>query len=565
MTEDRARRRPPPTGAFVDDRTEVNDAQQTDEAPLHQIVDAAKHGRVAPGEYQRIQQSLGNKAVQRLVAKGPWGALPVQRHSIAGAPKEATEEDDAVQLQRSVGPWGSTAVVQRDWKTALPSDAVKSAPPSGVKIGSAPAKWAKTGPTLDAKADTKTAKFLDPMSSLAAEDKLSVADMIKWGLQPRQALDKLKTDKTYAKAVTDFFEFVKGGPYIHPDYQTDDKFGKFDATYDPVSKALRIDMRIKFTFPDDRPKKGEAAKEAKAREDRHATYVTNFLDRVTGQWSGKFSFSNARPPAEVWGKLNPIGVKINVTPVDANQHFLAKIYAKKEDTANVTNSQVLSMFKGDDVIKAAFVKGTIAGELTRLRKITPRLRFGYNSAAISGTNQAVIDFLGSYLRRLGAPAVTITAASLSTDRKLADKRAKAVADSLTAAGVAGAHKAVPKVAVGLGRYVALNPVVDPAYTNVQDVQAHEFGHMLGLDDEYEVGGNNGKGIETYGLVKEALGEKYANLTAKAGIDSASVMDGGSNVRVQHYITIWQVLGRVTTAKAASPASRFGSADWKFNE
>jgi hypothetical protein len=89
--------------------------------------------------------------------------------------------------------------------------------------------------------------------------------------------------------------------------------------------------------------------------------------------------------------------------------------------------------------------------------------------------------------------------------------------------------------------------------------------MLGLDDEYEVGGNKGKGIETYGLTKEALGKDYADLRARAGTDSASVMDGGSDVRVEHYITLWQVLGRITTAKAAVPAAKFGSADWKFNQ
>jgi hypothetical protein len=41
------------------------------------------------------------------------------------------------------------------------------------------------------------------------------------------------------------------------------------------------------------------------------------------------------------------------------------------------------------------------------------------------------------------------------------------------------------------------------------------------------------------------------------------MDGGSDVRIQHYITMWDVLGQLTSKKASVPTPKLGDADWKF--
>jgi len=120
--------------------------------------------------------------------------------------------------------------------------------------------------------------------------------------------------------------------------------------------------------------------------------------------------------------------------------------------------------------------------------------------------------------------------------------------------------------VARGRKVVFKAELDPAWRNVQDVTAHEFGHMLGLDDEYATAATKkGKGIETYKRAKQAFGKKFADQTQLAGIDSASVMDGGSDVRIQHYITMWEVLGRITSTVAATPDPKLGYNDWKFTK
>jgi hypothetical protein len=497
-----------------------------------------------------IQRRAGNQATGSLV--NLWGRpTPVQRHSVRDAPPVADEDE----LQNGTP-------VQR-WKDGVMPTGPK---PSGMKTTPRPAPsptWKKTAPTPGVKGPDG-AKALDPAAALSAEDKSAVADLVKWGLDQRSAIAKL-SDTEFTGAVIDYWKFVAAGPYAHLDYQTDDKFGKFDATYDAASKRLDITMRIKFAFPDDTAKVGETPEDEAKREERHNRYVTNFLGHVGSKWSGKFSFQNVRSPAAVWGKLNPVAVNVKVDKTDANQHFLAKIYMTKEDTANVTNSQVLSLFKGDDVINEAFVKGTIAGEQKRIKKIAPTVGFDYNGTELSARGKTSLDFFAKYLSRLSMPKVEVKLTGRSTDLAYADKRVKIVKDALGAGGLGAPHTVTSKARRELGRNVVVEGVVDQTFRNVQDVQAHEFGHMLGLDDEYEVGGNKGKGIETYGLTKEALGKDYADLRARAGTDSASVMDGGSDVRVEHYITLWQVLGRITTAKAAVPAAKFGSADWKFNQ
>jgi hypothetical protein len=68
--------------------------------------------------------------------------------------------------------------------------------------------------------------------------------------------------------------------------------------------------------------------------------------------------------------------------------------------------------------------------------------------------------------------------------------------------------------------------------------------MFGFDEEYAGGA---KESSHYKLVEEAFGTKVADtfVKRKAGEDSASVMDGGIDVRPYHYVTFWEALGHCT--------------------
>ena len=179
----------------------------------------------------------------------------------------------------------------------------------------------------------------------------------------------------YAKALVDFPGFVSGGPYTLPNYKTANGFGRFDASYDPKSKTLGIDMRIKFLFPEDKKGLLERKKTTLKREVDHQKYISKFISHVEGAWSRKFQFENARGPKSVWSQLNPVNVDIRVTPVSKNEHFLANIMTKKKGTANVSSSGKLTMFKGSDEAKEAMTNITKTGELERLDKASPDMLF----------------------------------------------------------------------------------------------------------------------------------------------------------------------------------------------
>lgn len=103
------------------------------------------------------------------------------------------------------------------------------------------------------------------------------------------------------------------------------------------------------------------------------------------------------------------------------------------------------------------------------------------------------------------------------------------------------------------------------WRNRQNTQAHEFGHMLGLGDEYVGTGAAqaaGKATSHHALTVTAFGQKYADKTAKRVPDSASIMNGGRDLRPLHYVTFWDGLAQLTQT-AAAPNPKFGQADWKI--
>ncbi|MDX1614733.1 MAG: OmpA family protein, partial [Candidatus Promineifilaceae bacterium] len=464
--------------------------------------------------------------------------------------------------------------IPADGKSATKLD-VKVSPPTR------PVKWDIVGPdygsTIDANGRLVPGKDLKGKEKVTLKVKAydaeypqasSLGTVTLWDAKLWQA----KTD--FPWFFSGFYPFMNFRPY---------NFGKFDIMYLPAAKRVLANMRVKFEFPDDPvPKRnfrnlwgffgGEDPKKVKA---RHQKYINSFITQVTNQWSGRYQFKNVREPQSVWGKLNPIGLKLNVSVVDSNQHFLIKAYTKTSDTANVTAGGVTSLYKGDDVPQPNFNPDTAAGELTRVRRNIPNpIPFANNSAKVPPAEANKLQFLGTYLSRINNPVfkIDITGHSSKTgsadhNLKLSQERADNVASILSDAG-ATQHKVTAK-GVGMAgaspdaswRKVEVEADIPAGWQNLQDVTAHEFGHMLGLDDEYAAG--RGPLAEHHDLVVKAFGQQYADQVAKAGdTDYASVMEGGNDVRVQHYVTFWQ--GLVEAAKKAPvPKDSFDYKDWKI--
>lgn len=567
----------PTPGAAVPNREPGIDEAAAD---VGLVLERVKNGRVPgprQGDMLALQRSLGNKAIRGVLSRY-WSPAPraagviqaqrdtalLQRHQIPDDRRAVGEEDDEIGVQRLVDrqaafgrmgprpepvkPWarGAPNAVQRNkWKSATPT---KAAPPAkGWKSASAGEEAKKTGER-------------------------------------------------------EYWEFVKGGPYAIKDYVPDtvEDFGKFDASYDPAKKLLTADMRVKFVFPDIVEPKGDTLQDKLDRAKIFAIkqlYIGSFINQVHKGWSGKFSFRNVREPQSVWGRLNPIRVKVNVTPVTTNQHYTLEGWLKKVDVANVApnqgpNANRVQLFKGDlDPTKSDFTNDPNVGkgELARLQRNLPKIRFGPSSTAIDAKYIPDLKFIADYLRRMNVPKFKLNVIGHASrtgkepvNLKFSQARAQAVADQLTAFGVTnhtmtvkglGSAGATPH---GSWRKVDIVPTLEPGFKNVQDITLHEFGHMLGLDDEYVRGKSDKRshttqqkwmqkmlGDPSYGKGKAS---KYADEVTKVDPKfSASVMERGSEIRAYHYVTLWQALYDTAAKAPKQPAAPLTWKDWKVVE
>lgn len=555
-------------------RLQRQEDEELQETPAVQRV-AMSRSFGMPGYVQRraiVQETINHHLWSNAAAH-----RPIQRED--GKTPEAPAPEAKTEAKST--PITFTSPITFD-KTEIPADG-KTTAQAQVKFDPAGStiKWELDGERFGS--SISDGGLVTPGSDLKGNESAKLQVKVVDSKTPTNATTGFITlwDAKLFQAKIDYPKFV-AGTYSFPNFRPYN-FGKFDVEYVPAGNVLNANMRVKFEFPDDPVTPPSArnlwgffgGQERKAVEARHKTYITNFINQVTTQWSGRYQFKNVREPQSIWGKLNPISVNLKVEDVESNQHFLIKAYTKTAGTANVTGGGVTSLYKGDDVPKPAFNPGTAQGELTRVRRNTPTpILFANNTTDVPGTDLGKLQFLGTYLSRINNPKFDIKIdgyASKTGDsaknQALSQSRADNVANVLRGAGVAqhnlavNAHGDSGSTADAGWRKVEIASDIPVGWQNFQDVTAHEFGHMLGLDDEYAAG--RGPLAEHHDLVAKAFGKEYADQVAKAGdTDYGSVMEGGSDVRIQHYVTFWQGLVE-STLKGATPDPKFGWDDWKF--
>jgi outer membrane protein OmpA-like peptidoglycan-associated protein len=381
------------------------------------------------------------------------------------------------------------------------------------------------------------------------------------------------------QAKTDYPKFA-AGTYTYDNFAKGFN-GKFDVAYSPAANLATITVKLKFAWPEEKAPVPDASNLwGFAPMLKHANYELAFMSQVQKQWSGRYQFQNIREPKSIWGKLNPVNLQVGVKLAETDPHFTVEVRDRAVNPsageATAVGGGVLKLYQGDDVPKPAFNPSTAQGEEARVKRNTPTpIQFGLNSEAVPGADASKLQFLGTYLSRIANPKFKVDVvghASATGDpvknQALSEKRAQAVVDILTGAGAAAKHNVVGsgKGDAGAGktddwRKVEVASTAPVGWQNMQDTTAHEFGHMLGLGDEYPATGV--AKATHYDLVAKALGKDYAEQVAKRNEpDSASIMDGGNDVRIQHYVTLWSALVE-TTLKAADPDPKFGYDDWKF--
>jgi hypothetical protein len=241
------------------------------------------------------------------------------------------------------------------------------------------------------------------------------------------------------------------------------------------------------------------------------------------------------------------------------------VHPNKEASSNVFKG-VVELYKGREKPREQSTASTKTGEIKLLKDVAQDISFTTGSAAVPNASKPKLQELATYLKRISVPQFTVHIqghASNADPSDLSAQRAQAVKDELEGYG-RGSHSLV---ASGKGKTgaakVEFDPKIADEWKNYYPVIVHEFGHMIGLDDEYNYGPAK---ADHYELVKEAFGEAYADRVATlSDDDKAAIMDGGKDVRIYHYVTFWDALCKTTTNKANVPASKFGRDDWKFIE
>ena len=576
---------------------------------------------VAPPQVLALQTLAGNRAVTRLT--GLTG-LAIQRHTIDGAPPRPAEDEElqerAVQTLRLQPAWGAAPTaaplpLQR-WDKGVVS---KGIAPGDLKLGKArppEPKWETKSPSVKAKSKfdlgskrVALGKVRLSKKEIAADGastvKASVAgprQAVLWSLlgPPGMSVDA-KTGVVTAGVDTGGRDFVDvtvvANDVAVPSVSAQAAFrlwsapawqakvdlnvllkvsklvkkgvstsanGKFDATYIPKAKKLLVEVPVDFQFPDNPITRGMSKAKIAARRKLLNQYRKDFTTNVQNVWGNQYVFDMMREPKSMWGVLGPVSVNVKVRETSKAKSYFHVIYhSKTEGRAGVGRPDV-DLYKGDLAPVEAFTKSTRKNELLQLKNISPAVRVEPDGS-IGRDSLKSLEFLGTYVKRLRQPPVKFKLTGKGFGSRDSLKRAEVVKKALQQFGVAAPHTLDTASAASLlDRKVYIEPAIDEGFVNMQDVSAHEFGHMIGLPDEYpEDARVVGDKLRTYDRILAAFGQEYADTVGKVTDSTASIMHGGSQVRVQHYVHFWDTLIMTSNLNAKAPKTKFGDPDWKI--
>lgn len=428
----------------------------------------------------------------------------------------------------------------------------------------------------------------------------------------------------------DKVSFMIGGPYTVENFTSSTSLGMFDAAYDPFTEELKITVKLAFEFRD-LNLQGQSVVTAPTKaldptflkntwdDTAKGPWLQNFKDQIDAVWNGKFNLKCVRPG---WEDITAKPVfEVKEVPM-GQQHF--KVNVDKAALVDDSGTEKMKTEGGssfadiktrvaqlrefdlvdkisDPAVHHYLHEGEKSGsikpayELDRRRLETTLGKFG--KLACQPNSQSLqddMDFtrLSDALKLLGVPSdlshlhpIEITG-SVATGENgdLAARRASYLKLVLTHAGIQNTITTKTSADNFAGVSVKAGPV-DPTVmqnyvTNWSRISAaHEYGHMIGLADEYNPAASietvkklisdgmlppetptdhlssQGKGKEgAQGAKQAAYMKMLEELNMYSPGDfapdkltpmSTSLMTGGYKLKAQHFIPIWEVLGQIT--------------------
>ena len=409
--------------------------------------------------------------------------------------------------------------------------------------------------------------------------------------------------------------------FTKKDWKPSTGTGTFDASYSPKDGILHIQMRVHFNFQDADPAyktTAEDPKEMKWTASGKKAWSTKWVDSVMGKWGDIAPFTCDKPGFNDLSVKPKIEIDVVKDPgkahyaLDVSKAFKKKAGGMRAGGLSGVNRQGTGAFQEQDVyekinkskvsehLRATEGKVNILPAYDRDRERlasvlgkVPSITFQANSDNFAGGGDAAAKSLATALVGLRTSSALADLHPVHIQVGLDDGEAKSlqltrfwkIKGILDAAGVKNALSARPRSAPGAWAVADAAPAseaVKEDYMNRWDryTSAHEFGHMIGLLDEYcpavspdlilkmvnegAIGATDTK-LSDYARGKEANNKAeqsaYADLLDKTGLSvpnwarpgaekdekSTSIMSGGFEVLRQHHITLWEVLADMTKA------------------
>jgi outer membrane protein OmpA-like peptidoglycan-associated protein len=410
------------------------------------------------------------------------------------------------------------------------------------------------------------------------------------------------TDTTTTDTLpADLQDFINHGIYGPEALVPPTNIGGFDASYDPDSSGLLIEVRTGVNFNnglaiDDSnvitanhtdlnqaaidgmnlPPEERAAFVADFTWDseQKEDFIDNLQFRVEGAWSSSgtgLSFVSTRPGWESVTASVDVDVNVHEGAAGTDDHLQTTVYKVPEggtynvgafvdsDRNDPNKARDQDPHNNELVMSSTHVNETPESH-SLLRKT---VQFENNSSALTPGAQSTlqafaIDFQDANLDLTNPVQLVGHASSTGTDEhneQLAQARINEVRKFLASVGFTGINERVSTQNMG-----EIDATEDPEWRRVdlivgsgegQLVAAHEFGHVFGLDDEYVSNDvNPGGSITGSGkAVGTAVGHddmaRAIGTTGAIAENNDGIMSLGNTIRPQHYATFGWALGKVT--------------------
>jgi outer membrane protein OmpA-like peptidoglycan-associated protein len=385
--------------------------------------------------------------------------------------------------------------------------------------------------------------------------------------------------------------------YVFEDVKPSTGGGLFSMAYEPTTGQMTVTVSIAFDFRNGNlfdptwlaavgglaevVRRGWGFDDFIWTEDEKAAWSANAIAEIQDLWSERYVFFSQKPG---WEALPPVNVRVVVAEAPARgrdkAQWLVKVNKWPVD-AGMEESMGWPAVRGDQITgklhegsadeggigtpdRRHFSRGT--SERQRYGQVDAdnpgTISFAKGGATVSPADAARLQTFGATLGADDMPPFPVTVTGRASaegeerdNLRLSEQRAHAVAEEIRKGkphrdpaekgegetGAAPDDPAARVVTITVG-----------TFESDQTTVAHEFGHMIGLDDEYPTRDPARPGAPATARPvgarpdHSALAERLipGQRPIRAHHDE-SILSNGQEVRPHHYVTFLEALGTIT--------------------